>query len=759
MLTIQGPAPHREVKTVNLTADLAVVGGGIAGTCAAVSAARAGARVVLLHDRPVLGGNASSEVRLWLLGATCHMGSNNLWARESGIVDQIMVENLYRNPQGNPHLFDCVLLDLVLAEKNITLLLNTAVFECAKAPGAADGIASLRAFNAQNSTMYAVTAPVFCDASGDGVLAFTAGAAFRMGAESRDEFGEGTAPDESYGSLLGHSMYFYAKNTGRPVTFVPPAFAMSRQDVERTIPRYREFRVADDGCRLWWIEWGGRTDTIHNTENIKWELWRVAYGVWDYFKNSGKFPEAANRTLEWIGAIPGKRESRRFEGDYLLNQHDVIGQRRHDDDVAFGGWALDLHPADGVYSALPGCTHWRSKGVYPIPYRSLYSRNVPNLFLAGRIISVTHAAFGSTRVMATLGCAAQAVGQAAAICAREGLLPRDLTQGPPLESFRLELLRTGQYVPGRALHDPDDLVPRAHLSASSELRLAGLPADAPMLPLECSAGQWLPAPAGRFPVMRFELQAAADTTAVFELRTCSRRGSFTPDTTLARREVPIPAGPGRWVAVDFGADIDQERYVLACVLKNDALAIRQSSALVTGLLMARHTYQQQAPANSGVESFEMWMTRRRPQPQNLAFTLDAPLAVFGPANLTSGVNRPTTAANAWVADLADPAPTVTLRWDKSVTIGRVVLSFDNDANHPMESILMGHPERFMPYCVKRFRLTAGSGNVLYACQDNHRTRCEILLPQAPAAETLKLEVLEMHGPCPASVFEIRCYER
>jgi hypothetical protein len=758
MLTVQGPVAHREVTTVNLTADLAVVGGGIAGTCAAVSAARAGARVVLLHDRPVLGGNASSEVRLWLLGATCHMGSNNLWARESGIVDEIMTENIYRNPEGNPHLFDCVLLDLVLAEKNITLLLNTAVFECAKTSGTDDRIASLRAFNAQNSTRYVVTAPLFCDASGDGVLAFTAGAAFRMGAESRDEFGEGTAPDESYGSLLGHSMYFYTKNTGRPVTFVPPAFAMSRQDVERTIPRYRDFSVTDDGCRLWWIEWGGRTDTIHNTENIKWELWRVAYGVWDYFKNSGKFPKAENLTLEWVNTIPGKRESRRFEGDYLLTQHDVVGQRSHDDDVAFGGWAMDLHPADGVYSPLPGCTHWRSKGVYPIPYRCLYSRNVSNLFLAGRIISVTHAAFGSTRVMATLGHAAQAVGLAAATCAREGILPRDLAGGPRLERFRLDLLRTGQHIPGLALHDGDDLARRARLSVSSELRLAGLPTEAPMLPLTRSVGQWLPVPQGRFPVIRFELQAQSDTTAVFELRTCSRIGSFTPDITLAQRQVPLRAGDSQWISLDFGVEIDQPRYVLACVLKNDALTIRQSPALVTGLLLAHHNYDQKAPERSGLEDIEMWTTRRRPAPQNLAFQLDAPLAVFGPANLTSGVTRPTIAANAWVADPADPAPSVTLRWDKPQPIGRVVLSFDNDANHPMETVLMGHPERVMPYCVRHFQLVDGNGKVLHRCPDNHQTRREVIFAPPITTETLTLKVLAMHGPCPAAVFEIRCYE-
>jgi hypothetical protein len=361
--------------------------------------------------------------------------------------------------------------------------------------------------------------------------------------------------------------------------------------------------------------------------------------------------------------------------------------------------------------------------------------------------------------MATLGYCAQAVGLSAATCARTHLLPRDLAAGPRLERFRLDLLRTGQHIPGLALHDPDDLARRAHLWASSELKLAGLPAGAPMLPLEHSAGQWLPAPAGRFPAVRFELQASADTTAVFELRTCSRRGCFTPDVTLARREVPVAAGPARWVAADFGADIDPSRYVLACVLKNDALSIGQSPALVTGLLMAQNTYQQQPPAGSGVESFEMWTTRRRPQPQNLAFQLDAPLAVFGPANLLSGVTRPLDSVNAWVADPADPAPAVTLRWDQAVQLGRVVLTFDTDANHPMETVLLGQPERAMPYCVKQFRLRDAAGNILHECADNHHTRREVVLPQPATTDALKLEILAVHGPCPAAVFEVRCYQR
>ena len=288
-MMIIGESTHkREPKTIALAADLVITGGGLTGTCGAITAARAGLKVILVQDRPVLGGNCSSEVRLWILGATSHMGNNNRWAREGGVIDEIMLENAYRNPDGNPLIFDTVLLEKVTQEANITLLLNTAVFDLDKTQSG-DKIEALHAFCSQNSTKYALRAPLFCDSSGDGIVGFLAGAAFRMGAESAEEFGEKFAPDKAYGELLGHSMYFYSKDIGRPVKFVPPSFAL--QDITE-IPRYKTFNPKDFGCRLWWLEYGGRMDTVHDTEQIKWELWRVVYGAWNYIKNSGEFPEA-----------------------------------------------------------------------------------------------------------------------------------------------------------------------------------------------------------------------------------------------------------------------------------------------------------------------------------------------------------------------------------------------------------------------------------------------------------------------------------
>ena len=305
----------RSFPLVKIAADLIVTGGGLSGICCSITAARQGLKVVLVQDRSVLGGNASSEIRLWILGATSHMGNNNRWAREGGVIDEILVENIYRNPEGNPVILDAILLDKVVSEPNITLLLNTTVYHAEKRDS--DTIESLKAFCSQNQTEYELKAPLFCDASGDGVVGFLSGAAFRMGAESKEEFNELFAPTKTYGELLGHSLYFYSKDTGKPVQFVPPSFALT--DITK-IPRFRSFNSQEYGCKLWWIEYGGRMDTVHDTEQIKWELWKIVYGVWNYIKNSGNFPEAATLTLEWVGMIPGKRESRRFEGEYILKQ-------------------------------------------------------------------------------------------------------------------------------------------------------------------------------------------------------------------------------------------------------------------------------------------------------------------------------------------------------------------------------------------------------------------------------------------------------
>ncbi len=739
------PVPSRDLRIERLSAELVIVGGGLAGTCAAITAARAGMKVVLIQDRPVLGGNASSEVRLWVLGATSHMHTNNRWAREGGVVDELLVENLHRNPEGNALIFDTVLLEKVVAEPNITLLLNTAVLEVTKSD--ADTIRSVRGFCAQNSTMYEAIAPLFCDASGDGVVGFLAGAAFRMGAESREEFGEKFAPSQAYGELLGHSIYFYSKDTGRPVRFVPPSYAL--MDITK-IPRYRQFNTRNYGCMLWWIEYGGRLDTVHETERIKWELWKVVYGVWNHIKNSGQFPEAENLTLEWVGQIPGKRESRRFEGPYMLRQQDLIEQRSHADAVAFGGWSIDLHPADGVYSPLPGCDQWHAKGTYSIPYRCLYSRNIRNLFMAGRVISASHVAFGSTRVMATCAHGAQAV----ALAASQRRAPAEVD----VPRLQLDLLRSGQHIPGMRLEDPDDVARLAAITASSELRLAELAGDGPLLPLKDAWAMMLPVASGAMPAVTFTATVELDTTLEVELRTSSRPGNHTPDLTLAKRSIALARGTDQPVRVALDVAVQEPCYVFVCLMPNPLVQVRCSERRITGVLAVSRRRIQQPATDIGVDSFEFWTPLRRPGGQNLAMNIDPPLSVFNPRNVVNGVARPTTQPNAWVAQLADPAPSLTLRWDSPRALRRVVLGFDTDFDHPMETVLYGHPERASPFCVRHYRVRDGGGALLREVTDNHQTRNTLTFDPPIATDRLVVECLASHGAAPAAIFEVRCYE-
>jgi hypothetical protein len=751
---------HREHLTHHLECDLAIIGGGMAGVCGAITAARAGIRVVLIQDRPILGGNASSEVRVWILGATSHMGNNNRWSREGGVIDEILVENTYRNPEGNPVILDTILLEKVKQEANITLLLNTVVFDISKSTP--NRIDSLQAFCSQSSILYDVRAPLFCDASGDGVVAFLSGASFRMGAESQAEFGEKLAPSRDYGGLLGHSLFFYSKDTGKPVKFIPPSYAL--QDITQ-IPRYRSFSANEHGIRLWWIEYGGRLDTVHDSEEIKWELWKIVYGVWNYIKNSGKFPEAESLTLEWVGQIPGKRESRRFEGDYILTQQDIIDRNCHADAVAYGGWALDLHPADGIYSEKPGCSQWHSRGVYQIPYRCLYSKNVENLFLAGRIISASHVAFGSIRVQATLAQAAQAVGMAAALCTREGLVPADISRPPHIKQLQNKLLQVGQFIPGAPLKDDDNLAHQAKITSTSRFILDQLPPDGPWLPLTYSVAQLLPVSPGAMPEITFQATTNQPADLRFELRTSRQPDEYTPDQILDVQTIHIEAGDDISIPVRFTASIDQARYVFVCVMKNAAVSMRCSKLRITGILSAANksnhrvsNYGKQAPVEDiGVDSFEFWCPERRPEGHNLAMTIKPALDIFHPENVVNGWNRPTCGPNAWLADLSDPLPTLKLEWDAAQEIARLNLGFDTDFDHPMESVMWGHPERVMPFCVRHYRIRDENGRVITECMGNHSTRNSFLFEPAIKTRCIQIEVLESHGPVPAAIFEVGCY--
>lgn len=756
MHTASFSAEIRTPRTLKLQPDLVVIGGGLSGVCASITAARAGISVVLVQDRPVLGGNASSEVRLWILGATSHMGNNNRWAREGGVIDEILVENLFRNREGNPLILDTILLEKVSAEPNITLLLNTQVFELEK-----DGdmrIKSVRAFCSQNSTMYELEAPYFCDASGDGIAAFLAGAPFRMGAEKAEEFGEGFAPDvEDYGELLGHSIYFYTKDTGRPVKYVAPSFALQNAG---ELPRLRSYKLQDHGCRLWWVEYGGRLDTIHQSEDIKWELWKVIYGIWDYVKNSGEFPESENLTLEWVGTVPGKRESRRFEGEYMLTQADIVEQRYQADAVAFGGWAMDLHPADGVYSDKLSCNQWHSKGVYSIPYRCFYSRSIENLFLAGRIISASHVAFGSSRVMATCAHGAQAVGMAAAICKEKGLQPAAIYHEGHMPELQQRLNLIGQSIQGVPLQQQQNLLASAKIEASSTLRLSELPFDGPWMSLAEGVAQLLPMKAGELPSFTLQVKAQEAGELTAQICIAEKQGNYVPDQVFAEQVLGLEEGEQE-ITLNFEASLAEDQYIFLLLVRSDKVEVKATEQRITGLLSVFNSTnkavanygKQEPPQGLGIESFPFWIPKRRPEGHSLAIRISPALEAFEVDNLGNGYVRPYIQSNAWVADPNDSTPSLRFSWEHPQELSEIRLFWDSDYDHPMESALMGHPEDRVPFCVEDYQILYGQGQVLYEKKGNYQS-LNIISLETPI-RTQHLEIRLQHPPRGvASLFDI-----
>ncbi len=448
------------MKTKRLQTDVVVVGGGMAGVCAAIAAARCGVQVVLVHDRPVLGGNSSSEVRMHICGADCSGNRKDTDSRETGILEELRLEDAVHNPQRSASLWDLLLYDKVRSEANITLLLNTYCHGVRML--SPDRIASVLASCPLTETEYIISAKVFIDCSGDGRLGAEAGAQFRSGREGRQEYGESLAPARPDEKRLGSTILFITRKYDHPIPFVPPQWIVRFPSCQQ-LP-HRSHNSWEYG--YWWVEYGGEMDTITDGDRIRDQLLAFALGVWDHIKNSGSHPQSANWALEWIGFLPGKRESRRFIGEYVLNQRDVQQGEVFEDGVAYGGWPIDLHPPEGILSKEPPAQQI-DVPLYNIPLRCLYSRNIRNLFFAGRNISATHVAFGSTRVMGTCSVVGQAVGTAAALCVHERVTPAELKQHISL--LQQMLLKADAYIIGVTNSDPYDLARSAEVAASSEI--------------------------------------------------------------------------------------------------------------------------------------------------------------------------------------------------------------------------------------------------------------------------------------------------
>ena len=418
--------------------DFCIVGGGLSGLCAAVSAARHGVKVALMHERPVLGGNASSEIRMWVSGA------HGVGNRETGLLEEIMMDNQYRNPDKNYSIWDSILYEKVKAEKNIALLLNCSCMDAEVAEGR---ILSITGWQMTTQCFHKVKATLFADCSGDSILAPLTGAPFREGREARKEFGESIAPLEADKCTMGLSCLVQAEETRCEQPFIAPEWAEKITE-EKLIHRTPDMSAVTEN--FWYLELGGQRDTIGETEEIAGELQSLAYGMWDYLKNDpAQRDKHRNWKLSWIGALPGKRESRRYIGAYTMTENDVLAGGKFDDEVAYGGWTMDDHHPAGFRTPEPPNIFHPAPSPFGIPFGSLYSAAIPNLMFAGRNISVTHAAMSATRVMGTCALLGQAVGTAAAVAVEKNCLPRDVA-AQHLEQLQAMLQQDDCFLPHRA---------------------------------------------------------------------------------------------------------------------------------------------------------------------------------------------------------------------------------------------------------------------------------------------------------------------
>ena len=399
--------------------DFVVVGGGIAGMCAAVAAARNGLKVALVNDRPVLGGNNSSEVRVHL-GGSVEVGPNEGLGR--------MIREFGHTKRGNAgpasNYEDDKKLKFINEEKNVRLFAPYHAVSMETDPS--DGrIICVKARHIENGSELVLEAPLFADCTGDGTIGTLAGADWTQGREARSEYGESLAPEEADSMTMGASVQWYTRKDSHPTSF--PEFSYGL-----------EFN--DSNCEKvtmgeWTWETGMHRDQVLEAEFVRDYGLLVVYSNWSWLKNHSGDPKFSDRSLDWVAYIAGKRESRRLLGDYVLTQNDIDGNIAHDDASFTTTWSIDLHFPDSSNSRnFPG-GEFKSATVhnwiypYAVPYRCLYSRNVANLFMAGRDISCTHVALGTVRVMRTTGMMGEVVGMAASLCHKYGCLPRGVYSG------------------------------------------------------------------------------------------------------------------------------------------------------------------------------------------------------------------------------------------------------------------------------------------------------------------------------------------
>jgi hypothetical protein len=789
------PEP-RAYSHADVVCDVVVIGGGMAGIAAAVIAARGGAHVALIQDRPVLGGNASTEVRVNLEGA--NGGVHNRFFVESGLAEDLLLENFWRNPTGSADHWSALLLELVLDTDGLDLYLDTHAH--AVEVDEDGSIHAVAALTLASERAWTFRAPYWVDATGDGTIAFLAGAEFMRGEESRAAFGEPLAPPEATDYKLGGTMQFMCKDAGRPVEFKPPTFARKVTAEEIRVNRSTNVWMQEPVLGgFWWIEYGGHLDTIHENADVKLTLLAEIYGVWDYVKNSPDWREKnATLDLEWVAALPGKRESRRIIGDHVLTELDITEGRRFDDAVAFGGWSFDNHAPLGFmdFDRTP-CTQVQPPGVYQIPFRSLYARDVPNLYLAGRDISCSHIACCSARVMLTCTTGGEAVGAAAAMSAKLDVPPRELAGDAELRGqLRERLQRLGHYIPHVDLiadRPPGD----TRASASSEARLEQ-PHVSGAVKLDRPRLLSLPVAERTLDTLGLWCRAGRDFVVSWRIHAADPAGSWIPGGVLASGEASFAALPdGGWVDLPLSANVGPGYVHVALAAPGAEVELGVSDERPLGPLSWRSQVadldavavdrrmeqrwelpqeQEEAWGDSFAFPFSYWRRDSHgwggPPGPSIAFRVSPEQVPAPAAAVLQPFERPTLAGvHAWVSERQPGRPEdgrfvfsepqwLAIEWPEPLEVDAVELYLNSDLDRHLANLWYSHPPgvRAMPTLLADFdveTLEPAGWSPASRVRGNYRRRA--LVPVGHAIRGFRVTALATHGEPYASIMDVRVW--
>ncbi len=772
------------------TFDLLVAGGGVAGICAAIAAARKGVRTAIVQDRPMFGGNSSSEVRVVPYGCA----QSHMWTCETGIVNDMLLEDRASNHEHlfthgiTNSLYDMTLGEYVRREPLLTTFLNTsvrAVDSDALDPG--DPIRRRRITAVHGSQLgsekeFVFRADQFLDATGDGTVGVLAGADWRYGREAREEFGENLAPLEADEATLGSTITMRARDIGQPVEYVAPPWIEEYTTLEE-IGLSRKLYHLDKPVfgGYWWLEVNNPFHQVDDNAAIRDELHRHVLGVWNYIKNhSPDKAQFANFALDWVGMIPGKRESRRLVGDVTVTEHDCHTDAKWPDGVAYAGWWIDLHIKGGILNKEePGerediddnYKHWIRVAPFTLPLRAYYSRNVENLWMAGRLLSVTHVALGPVRVQLSLGLQGQAVGTAAAYAVRHRISPRQSAapDGPHIAEIRQELLRDDVHVFGLRNDDRADLALGATATATSEMRFdLGEPSVDAWMPLDMSRAQVVPLTHDRVDFVEYYLRNETDqpVTVVAEVQEMERIWDRFPGKAVASVSLSLPPRFSDWIKADFNAAVSPKTPHRVVLQRTAGVSWAQGARASTGML-AQHLYVCPGGAQEqnrhlpsfghdeiSIPPYEHWRQTGR---ISLATRIDPQPRPYAASSVNNGNAWPEDLPNIWISDPELPLPqSVDLDFGMKRTFDRVLVSFDTN-------LTLTTGERMAlwraPESVRDWRLHAcidGQWRLVHEERANYQRR-RIARFEPVTATGLRLEALSTNGDLSARVYEIRVY--